>query len=55
MIMRSVSGDVWAQVPVVDGFDLRFQAQYFQTALRDPKPWEEQTIVIPSLQMLFNF
>ncbi|MBM4173181.1 MAG: hypothetical protein FJ212_02355 [Ignavibacteria bacterium] len=50
-----VSGDVWAQVPVVNGFDLRFQAQYFQTALRDPKPWEEQTIVLPSLQMLFNF
>ena len=50
-----ISGDVWAQVPVVNGFDLRFQAQYFQTALRDPKPWEEETIVLPSLQMLFNF
>jgi len=51
----SVSGDVWAQVPVVNGFDLRIMAQYFQVALRDPKPWEEQTIVQPSLQMLFNF
>jgi len=51
----SISGDVWAQVPVVNGFDLRIMAQYFQVALRDPKPWEEQTIVLPSLQMLFNF
>lgn len=51
----SISGDVWAQVPVVKGFDLRIMAQYFQVALRDPKPWEEQTIVLPSLQMLFNF
>jgi hypothetical protein len=51
----SISGDVWAQVPVVNGFDLRIMAQYFQVALRDPKPWEEQTIVQPSLQMLFNF
>ncbi len=51
----SMSGDVWAQVPVVNGFDLRIMAQYFLVALRDPKPWEEQTIVLPSLQMLFNF
>ena len=51
----SMSGDVWAQVPVVNGFDLRIMAQYFLVALLDPKPWEEQTIVLPSLQMLFNF
>ena len=51
----AVSGDVWIQVPVYEGFALRGQAQFFQTAFRDPKAWEEQTVVIPSLQMLFNF
>jgi len=50
-----ISGDIWAQVKVLNGFDVKLQAQYFQAALRDPKPWEEQTIVLPSLQMIFNF
>ncbi len=34
---------------------LRAQAQFYQTVFRDPRPWELQTVVIPSLQLLFNF
>jgi hypothetical protein len=51
----AVSGDLWAQVSILDGFALRGEAQFFQTAFRDPKAWEEQTVVMPSLQMIFNF
>jgi hypothetical protein len=51
----SISGDVWAQVRVTNAFNVKLQAQYFQAALRDPKPWEVQTIVLPSLQLIFNF
>lgn len=36
-------------------FSLRAQAQFFQTVLRDPRPWELQTVVMPSLQLLLNF
>ena len=34
---------------------LRAQAQFYQTIFRDPRPWELQTVVIPSLQILMNF
>jgi hypothetical protein len=34
---------------------LRAQAQFYQTVFRDPKPWELETVVLPSLQFLMNF
>ena len=34
---------------------LRAQAQFFQTVFRDPRPWELQTVALPSLQFLVNF
>lgn len=51
----SFSGDVWLQVPISKKFILRGQAQFFQTAFRDPKPWEVGTVVIPTLQFVYNF
>jgi hypothetical protein len=51
----SFSGDVWLQVPILENLLLRSQAQFFQTAFRDPKPWEVGTIVIPTIQFVYNF
>jgi hypothetical protein len=51
----SISGDLWLQVPIKDNFIFRTQAQFFQTVFRDPKPWELGTIVIPTMQFIYNF
>lgn len=45
----------WLQIPVMQNFSMRLDAQVFSPILRDPHPWETNSVVIPSLRFIFNF
>ncbi|MBI2793908.1 MAG: hypothetical protein HYX66_04565 [Ignavibacteria bacterium] len=45
----------WLQIPIMQNFAMRLDVQVFSPLLRDPHPWETNSVVIPSLRFIFNF
>ncbi len=52
---ESILGKAWLQIPVVENFSLRLDASVFTPVFRDPRAWENDAVVIPSLHLIFNF
>lgn len=52
---EAILGKAWLQVPVIDQFALRLDASVFTPVFRDPRAWETNAVVMPSLHLIFNF
>lgn len=52
---ETVMGIAWLQVPVIDEFAIRLDAKIFTPVFRDPRPWENSAVVMPSARFIFNF
>lgn len=49
-------GDIWMQVPVVENmFSIRLDAKGFFKAFDDPRAWENESVVIPSVRFIMFF
>ncbi|MBK9248607.1 MAG: hypothetical protein IPM69_10950 [Ignavibacteria bacterium] len=48
-------GDLWMQVALSNEFHLRGEVKFFRTIFRNPKPWENANVFMPSIQLLVNF
>lgn len=51
----SLLGSVWLQIPVTRSLALRFDGRVFACLLRDPHPWEQRTLFLPSVHLVLNF
>ncbi|MCB0712073.1 MAG: hypothetical protein KDD67_07060 [Ignavibacteriae bacterium] len=51
----SVQGNVWLQFIVSRSLDLKFEGKYFTPLFRDPRPWESNSLVIPSVEVKYHF
>jgi hypothetical protein len=51
----SVLGSVWLQFVVGRSLDLKLQGKYFTPLFRDPRPWESNSLVVPSLEVKYHF
>lgn len=55
---RTLGGNLYFQFPIVQSTSLlalRLEGQWFWTAMRDPRPWEQQTVFIPTARLVWNF
>lgn len=52
---ETILSTAWLQIPVVDRFALRLDARVFTPVFRDPRPWENNAVVMPALRFIFNF
>ncbi len=51
-----IYGDIWMQVPVVDNtFSIRVDAKGFFKAFDDPRPWENESVFMPSVRFIMFF
>ncbi len=51
----SLMTNVWLQFIVLRNLDVKLEGKFFSTLFRDPKPWEEESIVIPSIALKYHF
>ena len=51
----SIQGNVWLQFVVGRALDLKLQGKYFTPLFRDPRPWESNSLVIPSIEVKYHF
>ncbi len=51
----SILAKLWLQIPVTRSIALRFDGRVFTCLLRDPHPWEQRTLFLPSVHMVLNF
>lgn len=47
--------NAWLQVPFNDQFSVKGEARMFRTVLRDPLPWEQESLFFPNLQFIVTF
>ncbi len=53
---ESLGLKLWLEIPVIENtFALRFDANGFFTAFRDPHPWEHSSVFVPQIRFIFNF
>ncbi|MGA0044885.1 MAG: PDZ domain-containing protein [Candidatus Kapaibacteriota bacterium] len=55
---RTLGGNLYFQFPIVQSsalLALRLEGQWFWTAMRDPRPWEQSTVFIPTARIVWNF
>lgn len=45
----------WLQIPIADPFAVRLSARIFTPVFRDPRPWELESVVMPAVDLIFNF
>jgi hypothetical protein len=45
----------WLQIPIINQFNLRLDAKVFAPVFRDPRPWEQSAVVIPTARFIINF
>ena len=51
----SILTNVWLQFIVLRNLDVKLEGKFFSSLFRDPKPWEEESIVIPSIALKYHF
>jgi hypothetical protein len=52
---ETILGKAWLQVPIMDQFAVRFDARIFAPVFRDPRLWENDAVVMPAVNFIFNF
>ncbi|MBL0323495.1 MAG: hypothetical protein IPP80_14205 [Ignavibacteria bacterium] len=52
---ETILGKAWLQVPIMDQFAVRFDARIFAPVFRDPRQWENDAVVMPAVNFIFNF
>ena len=52
---ETILGQAWLQIPIVTSFALRLDAKIFTPVFRDPRPWEQSAVVIPTARFIINF
>lgn len=52
---ESLFFSAWIQVPVVRALAFRIDAKGYVIPFRDPHPWENYSVFIPSLSLILNF
>ena len=51
----SIQSNIWIQFIVARNIDLKLEGKYFTPLFRDPRPWESNSLVIPSLEVKYHF
>ncbi len=51
---ESLLSNLWIQFVVARNLDLKLEGKFF-TALRDPQPWENNSLIVPSLALKYHF
>lgn len=55
---RTLGGNLFFQFPIIESQSLvalRLEGQWFWAAMRDPRPWEVETVFIPTARIVWNF
>lgn len=55
---RTLGGNLFFQFPLSEGSNLlalRLEGKWFWTAMRDPRAWEVETVVVPTARLIWNF
>jgi hypothetical protein len=52
---ETILGKAWLQVPIMSQFAVRFDARVFAPVFRDPRQWENDSVVLPAVNFIFNF
>jgi hypothetical protein len=55
---RTLAGNLWFQFPIMNNDNLlalRCEGKWFWSALRDPRKWENASVVIPTISLVWNF
>ncbi len=52
---EALSFGAWLQVPIIAQVAVRLDAKAYIVAFRDPHPWENKSVFIPSLSFVLNF
>jgi hypothetical protein len=53
---EALGAKLWLQIPVITDFmALRFEADGYFVAFRHPHEWEEKSVFMPQLRLIFNF
>ncbi|MGE5480155.1 MAG: hypothetical protein ACM3U1_06970 [Chloroflexota bacterium] len=54
---EGIYGNVWLQIPVIENtFALRLDAKgYFKPFADEPRPWENDSVFLPSARLIVNF
>lgn len=51
----SILSSVWLQFIVTRSLDLKLQGKIFSPVFRDARPWEENALIVPSLEVKYHF
>ncbi|MBL7997991.1 MAG: hypothetical protein JNL32_05075 [Candidatus Kapabacteria bacterium] len=52
---ETMMGEAWLLVPISTDVGLRFDGRLAAPILRDPYEWENQTLFVPSMRLIYNF
>lgn len=52
---ESVLTKAWLQIPLSSQFAARIDASVFTPVFRDPRAWELESVVLPSINIIYNF
>jgi hypothetical protein len=52
---EAISGNIWLQIPFSTQVAVRLEGKAFAPAFRDPHPWENSNVFIPSARLIWNF
>ncbi|MCX7929793.1 MAG: hypothetical protein N2663_03625 [Chlorobi bacterium] len=51
----AIFAQAWLLIPITQQIGLRFDGQYFAPLLRDPHQWENASVFVPTLRVIYNF
>lgn len=51
----AIQSNVWIQFVVSRSLDLKLEGRFFTSVFRDPRPWEEKSLIVPSLEVKYHF
>lgn len=51
----AIQSNIWIQFVIARNLDLKLEGRFFSSVFRDPKPWEEESLIIPSLEVKYHF
>jgi hypothetical protein len=54
---ESIYGSAWLQIPIIaNTFFARIEAKGYYAAFRENlRPWENKSVLMPSIRLIFNF
>ncbi len=52
---QSVLANLWVQFVLGSRLDLKVEGKYFTPIFRDPHPWEQQNLVVPTVSLKYHF